>query len=211
MLDAGDFGNLFLQSAFDAFVQGHPAAGAPNARAMQAYLYDAFIRDVDELNIATVALNRWPETFDQLSHTIKHLTSLCFSVLHHAKIHPYDQWSTKIGGSVVLFIIMTCEPKAIFLLSFGRRAAADQSIGGVSQLICMPRAQLFPSIYGVDLPETRVYPDARWRPQSLVAVLRRGLSRSLVRGSGRFASLAQLVEHTLGKGEVVGSSPMGGC
>ena len=36
--------------------------------------------------------------------------------------------------------------------------------------------------------------------------------KSAARGSGPVpaATLAQLVEHTLGKGEVVGSSPMGG-
>src|SRR3954467_12607189 len=65
--DCRDFRDLFSQVSRDPVLQGHRAARAAMAGAVEADLNDAFAGDVDQLDVAAVGLHRGA---DQVDHTL---------------------------------------------------------------------------------------------------------------------------------------------
>src|SRR4051812_723352 len=65
--DSGDLGHFFAEVAFDAHLQGHGAAGAAVAGAVEANLDDAVAGDVNEFDIAAVGLYSGA---DQVDHAL---------------------------------------------------------------------------------------------------------------------------------------------
>jgi hypothetical protein len=64
--DAGDFGDVGFEVAFDADLEGDHAARAADAGAVEADLDFAFGGDVDEFEIAAVCLDGGANEFEHL-------------------------------------------------------------------------------------------------------------------------------------------------
>lgn len=66
LFNAGDFRNFFFDIAFDAHVEGHGAAWAADACAVEANADDTFGGDFDEFNVAAVGLHCRPDAADDV-------------------------------------------------------------------------------------------------------------------------------------------------
>src|SRR5262245_43628990 len=66
--DLGDFGHLFADVAFDAHLQGHGAAGAPVAGAVEADLHHTVGGHIDEFDVPAVRLHGRSDQVDDVLH-----------------------------------------------------------------------------------------------------------------------------------------------
>jgi hypothetical protein len=71
--DPGDLGNLFSEAAFDAHVEGQVRAGAAVAGPMKPDLHFTLVGDVDQLDIAPIALDR---RADKVDHALNALAEV---------------------------------------------------------------------------------------------------------------------------------------
>lgn len=70
--DFGDFGDVVLEGLFDAHLQCDGGRGAADAGAVEPDGHEAGLIDIDELDIAAIALNGGAELPDDIGDTIFH-------------------------------------------------------------------------------------------------------------------------------------------
>ena len=70
LLNTCDFRHFFTDVALDTHVQSHLARRAPDASPVETDAGDAFLGDLDQLDIAAIGLNRGADTADDVSHAL---------------------------------------------------------------------------------------------------------------------------------------------